>query len=133
MNLGVEDAHTEHKRSTSELREGVFADGKRVDILDNQQGRGDPFELVDAAAVQVDVFWDAGDICSSCLFPSGLTPEDYLSGEVFQRGGSVHVRFTRSEGAAATNSPTSSRPTSGSRALMALRSIRPLDKEVYSC
>jgi len=181
------------------LRMGVFADSKRVDILDNQQVTGTLFSMVDAAelyilnnirrafiidgsslhreerpemprsairealfnafchrryedeaAIQVDIFWNAVDIYSPGLFPSGLTPEDYLSGEVtaskprnqliattlyksgdietygtglqriksacdeqgvpvevFQRGGSVHVRFTRSEGIAAANSPTS--------------------------
>ncbi|WP_172135269.1 ATP-binding protein [Adlercreutzia sp. ZJ473] len=179
------------------LRMGVFADGKRVNILDNQQVTGTLFSMVDAAelyilnnirrafiidgsslhreekpevplsairealfnafchrryeddaAVQVDIFWDSIDIYSPGLFPSGLTPEDYLSGEVtaskprnqllastlyksgdietygtglrriksacdeqnvpvevFQRGGSVHVRFMRSEGIVAANSP----------------------------
>lgn len=181
------------------LRMGVFADSKRVDILDNQQVTGTLFSMVDAAelyilnnirrafiidgsslhreerpeiprsairealfnafchrdyedeaAIQVDIFWNAVDIYSPGLFPSGLTPEDYLSGEVTaskprnqliaatlyksgdietygtglqriksacdeqgvpvevsQRGGSVHVRFTRSGGIAAANSPTS--------------------------
>lgn len=181
------------------LRMGVFADSRRVNILENQQVTGTLFSMVDAAelyilnntrrafiidgsslhreerpeiplsairealfnafchrryeddaAIQVDIFWDAVDIYSPGLFPSGLTPEDYLSGEVtaskprnqliattlyksgdietygtglqrikaacdeqgvpvevFQRGGSVHVRFTRSEGVAAANSPAS--------------------------
>ncbi|EUB31506.1 ATP-binding protein [Olsenella uli] len=35
----------------------------------------------DDAAIQVDIFWNVVDICSLGLFPSGLTPEDYLSGE----------------------------------------------------
>lgn len=179
------------------LRMGVFADSKRVDILDNQRVTGTLFSMIDAAklyilnnircafiidgsslhrkerpeiplsairealfnafchrshednaAIQVDIFWDVVDIYSLGLFPSGLTPEDYLSGEItapkphnqliaatlcksgdiktygtglqhiktacdaqgvpvemFQRGG-VHVRFTRSKGVAAGDSPT---------------------------
>lgn len=105
----------------------------------------------DDAAIQVDVFWDAVDICSPGPFPSVYTPDDYLahrataskprnrliaqtlykSGdieafgtgllrikracdeqgvpvEVSQRGGFVHVRFTRSEAVAAIDSATES-------------------------
>ena len=36
----------------------------------------------DDAAVQVDIFWDSVDIYSPGLFPTGYTPEAYLSGEL---------------------------------------------------
>lgn len=194
------------------LRMGVFADSKRVNILDNQQVAGTLFSMVDAAelyilnnirrafiidgsslhreekpeiplsairealfnafchrryednaAIQVDIFWDAVDIYSPGLFPSVFTPEDYLSGAVtaskprnqliattlyksgdietygtglqrimaacneqgvpvavFQRGGSVHVRFTRSEGIAAEGplSPSNYRRKENARAIV---------------
>lgn len=110
----------------------------------------------DSTAVQIDIFWDAVDICSPGSFPAGYAPEDYLSGaqtaskprnqliastlyrsgdietygtglrrirrvcdeqnvpvEIFQRGGSVHVRFTRSEAVAADNPPTTRRRRAG--------------------
>ena len=36
----------------------------------------------DVAAVQVDIFWDAVDICSPGPFPSAAGPGDYLSRQV---------------------------------------------------
>ncbi len=35
----------------------------------------------DLGAVQIDIFWDAVDIYSPGIFPAGLTPSDYLSGD----------------------------------------------------
>ena len=102
----------------------------------------------DPAAIQIDIFWDVVDVYNPGPFPSGLSPNDYLTGvettskprnqliagtlyrsgdietygtglrrikeacdalgvpvEVFQRGSSVHVRFTRTEAIAAEEAP----------------------------